>query len=356
MSWMFLILTAVVLAVMEYFWAPYSIKALKFTGKCDHQLAEPGEVVTWQGKVENTSRLPIPFVRLMEKFPTEAVPHGDGEWIRTHCHQSMMQWYVEEKLSLGPRQSKTRTVQFSIDRRGCHQIGSYQMSAGDLLGFREASAVGDWQNIVIMPERSKNMKNLQAIGGFLGDISVRRFILEDPILTVGFRDYTGREPMKAISWTRTAATGSLQVKQYDHTAEQHIVVLLNVEGGGEADLEECFRLVRSVCEQLEQKKIPYGFRTNGNLPGPLGKLFHLSEGLGHRHLNTILYGLGQADDTCYGAFRHLTQRTLKHRRSNESYIVITPPITETSRACINSLMAAVGNGVCVLEGRGEAEQ
>lgn len=348
MSWIILALAAATLAVLEHYWAPYALKALKFKGGCDRIMAQPGEVITWSGTVENTSRLPIPFVRLMEKFPAQSQVKADQGWVDSHCSHSLTQWYVEEKMSLRPRQSRTRKVQFTFSRRGRYELGSYQMSAGDLLGFREVSTVGDWQKIVIIPERSKSRKSIDALGGFLGDISVRRFVLEDPVLTVGFRDYTGREPMKAISWTRSATAGSLQVRQYDHTAEHHVVVLLNVEGASEEQLEACFRLVRTVCEELERKKIPYGFRTNGNLPGPVGKIFSLAEGLGERHVNTILYGLGQADGTCYSTFKALTERTLRHRKSNESYIVVTPALTERSRVCIRTLEAAVGSGVCVL--------
>lgn len=356
MSWIILALAAIVLAVLEHFWAPYTLKVLQFRGSPDRIMAEPGEKITWSGTVENTSRLPIPFVRLMEKFPIQAKVAAQKEWIDSHCNESVMQWYVEEKMSLKPLQSRTRKVSFSFSGRGIYQIGAWQLSAGDLLGFREGYKVGDWQEIVIIPERSKKKVSLDALGGFLGDISVRRFILEDPILTVGFRDYTGREQMKSISWTRTATAGALQVRQYDHTAEQHVMILLNVEGASPEELEECFRLMRTVCEELEQKKIPYGFRTNGNLQGPVGKLFWLAEGLGYRHMNTILYGLGQADDTCFYSFRYLTGRTLQHRKSNESYIVVSPPLTEKSRACIRMLENAVGNGVCVLIGSAEVTE
>lgn len=356
MTWIVLALAALALAVMERYWAPYALKAMNFKGCCSKTLAEPGETVTWSGTVENISRLPIPFVRLMESFPLQAQVKADKAWVDAYCTQSVTQWYVEEKMSLKPRQSCTRLVRFSFPRRGLYQIGGYRLSAGDLLGFRELSKNGDWQDIVIIPERSKNKKNIEALGGFIGDISVRRFILEDPILTIGFRDYTGREPMKSISWTRTATAGSLQVRQYDHTAEQHVMILLNVEGASVDELEELFRLMRTVCELLEQKKIPYGFRTNGNLQGPVGKLFWLAEGLGYRHMNTILYGLGQADGTCFYSFRYLTERTLQHRKSNESYIVVTPPLTDRSTPCIKALEASVGNGVCVLIGNAEVIQ
>lgn len=355
MSWFLLGLAALVLALLEHFWAPRALRALRFKGGTDRAIAEPDEAVTWTGTVENHSRLPIPFVRLTENFPLQARPVADKEWTESHCSRSMTQWYVEEKLSLRPHQSISRRVKLSFPERGLYNIGSYRLSAGDLLGFREAYKTGDWQEIVIIPRRSQSPGAVEALGGFIGDISVRRFILEDPILTLGFREYTGREPMKNISWTRSAAAGELLVKQFDHTAEQHVMVLLNTEGAAPGELEECFRLMRTVCETLEQKKIPYGLRTNGSLPGPVGKVFHMAEGLGSRHLGTILYSLGRADATCFYSFNYLSRSTLMHRKSGESYIVVTPPLTEKSAPCLKRLEQAAGGRICLLVGKEAAE-
>lgn len=349
MSWFLIALAAAALALFERFWAPFALKALHFKGSTDKAIAEPEEIITWSGRVENRSRVPIPFVRLMESFPLEVKAEEERAWVEGHCSRSMTQWYAEEKLSLRPRQSITRQLRLSFPERGLYQIGSSRISAGDLLGFREAAKNGPAEEIVIIPRRSKNRSSIQALGGFIGDISVRRFILEDPILTMGFRDYTGREPMKSISWTRSAMSGQLQVKEFDHTAEQHVMILLNTEGATAGQLEECFRLARTVCETLEQKKIPYGLRTNGNLPGPVGKIFHMAEGLGQRHLGTLLYALGRADSTCFYSFRYLSMRTLMHRKTGESYILITPPVSDKNAASIRQLRSAVGEGMCILE-------
>lgn len=342
------LLAGLLLAFLEKNWAGWALKKLRFTGSCDRVFAEPGEAVTWKATVENTWRLPVPFVRVWESFPTAAKVKAEPGWVRSHCREAMRQWHVEERLSLLPRQRITRSVAMTFEKRGVYTLGGTRLSAGDLFGFNEETLDIPGQSIVVIPERSKKRISTQAVGGFLGDISVRRFILEDPILTIGFRDYTGREPMKAVSWTRTAVTGTMQVKQYDHTAEQTVQVLLNVENGTPGALEEAFRLTRSVCEELEKKKIPFGLRTNGNLPGPVGKLFHLSDGLGQSHLSTILYALGRADYTCYQSFRYLTTQTLRHRKSNEAYIVITPALREDGKACIRSLEQAVGSALCVL--------
>lgn len=355
-TFLILILVAAVLAGLEYYWANYGLDALHFKGEVDHTLAEPGEVITWSATVENHSRLPIPFVRLQEIFPVEAQHHESDAWVRLHCTRLVTYYIVEHKLSLKARGTAEHKLRMSFSKRGQYYFGSYTLACGDLLGFRESSKDDGNQSVVIIPEHSRQQVSLDALGGFLGDISVRRFILEDPILTMGFRDYTGREPMKSISWTRSATAGSLQVKQFDHTAEQHVMILLNVEDATADELEECLRLTRTACEKLEQKKIPYGFRTNGSIPGPMGAIRYMAEGLGQRHLNTILYGLGRATDTCFYSFRYLTSQTLRHRSSNESYIIITPPLDSSDRANVRKLENAVGTSLCILTAQTENEE
>ncbi len=346
MIWICIAIAGVTLFLLERFWMPAALNALKFRGKCDKIMAQPGEVVTWHSTVENHSRLSIPFVRLNISCPEGTQLEAPERWIQSHYRKGVYQWYIEEKMALKPHQSVTRTVSFSLPNRGVYEIGDYLRAVGDLLGIREGTKMGDCLKLVIIPERSRNFKTIQAFGGFLGEVSVKRFILEDPILTVGFRDYTGREPMKAVSWTRTAVAGKLQVKQFDYTAEQNVTVILNVDGAAGECLEECFRLTRSVCEELENRKIPYGFRTNGNLSTPTGKLFYLANGLGQKHLQTILYALGRADNTCFRSCSSLVRDTLRHRKMNEAYVVITPRGSEG----LGMLESLSGNSLCVLYG------
>lgn len=345
-----IILVVAGFVLLEYKWAEYALKALHIRCNCDQTLVEPGQSITWSATVENHSRLPISFIRLVQDFPINATPREDRFWLNNFSRKTLFAWYAEYRMTLRGRHSVTRKVTMDFKDRGVYRIGDYQLGAGDLLGFREVHYHGSGQKIVVIPHRSRQNGAIDAVGGFLGDISVQRFILEDPILTVGFREYTGREPLRAISWTRTAQSGSLQVKQYDHTAEHHVVVLLNTEGADEEQFEECLRLTRSVCEKLEQRKIPYAFRTNTNLPGPLGKVQTLVEGLGQQHLDLILYGLGGADGICFHSFRYMTRQTIKKRKGNESYILITPDDKGEVYSCIQELSKAVGTQICVLKG------
>lgn len=352
-----IVLLLIILVVWraEYKWGSFAIHALRTHSKCDSIVAEPGQPVTWSATVENHSRRPISFVRLVEQFPDQVEVVMEEAWLRKHRKECILSWICENRMSIPARSSVTRYMTLRFPRRGVYQLGEYDLSAGDFLGLYERNWHGSSKAMVVIPERSEQRAAIDALGGFLGDISVRRFIMEDPILTVGFRDYSGRESMRDISWVRTAVTGALQVKCYDHTAEHHVIVLLNVEDAKDESLEECLRLTRTVCEKLEQEKIPYGFRTNGNLPGPVAKILALPESLGPRHLNTILYGLGGADKARFFSFRYLTYQTLRKRKNNESYIVITPEKTPETMACIRSLDRAVDGRLCVLTGQQEDE-
>ena len=176
--------------------------------------------------------------------------------------------------------------------------------------------------------------------GFMGDVSVRRFIYEDPILTIGCRDYTGKEPMKNISWQHTARAGKVLVNQYDHTAESNVCIVLNIDGDSRFDIERCYEITRSVCEELEKRKIAYEFFTNADLEGPLGNKFSwVEEGLGRRHFGTIMYGLGCSRCICRHPFGWLIEQCKKRRRVALSYIVITPELSADAKLRLNELQA-----------------
>ena len=337
-------LAVIILIILDRIFTPKLLAALRYSARFDRVIAEPNEPITLQATIENSKRLPIPFVRLQHQLPP------DAELCREATDAALLR-SNEEKFSLAKRACVQKSFRFSINRRGIYDVGNYRLSVGDLFGFREESLFGEGDKIVIIPAKSDRVNALQALGGFIGDISVRRFIMDDPILTVGFRDYTGREPMKSISWTRTAISGSLQIKEFDHTAEQTVTVLLNVSGGTDEELEDCFRLARTVCERLEQEKIPYAFRTNGFLPSPTGAIFTLPDALGQSHLSTILCGLGGANYTCFYSLHSLIHQSLLKRKHNESFIVVTPEPDENDRLILHHLQSFSSNPICVLVGK-----
>ena len=223
MIWLFLLCLVVITALLQRSWADLSLKQLTYTMTWEPALAEPEEPITLTSRLENRGWLPVMYALLSENLPAGAKVLESGEWQREHLFTHAMGTSLRSATYLLPRRSRTGSVRIALPRRGWYPLGGATLYAGDFLGLKESTAyLNHTDGVVVIPRRAETPELLQALGGFLGDLSVRRFILEDPILTTGFREYTGREPMKAISWTQSARAGQLMVKQYDHTSEVRI--------------------------------------------------------------------------------------------------------------------------------------
>ena len=345
-----LLLLACVLAI-QYLHADRSLKHIVYRSELDRELAEPDQVLTLSSTLGNTRRLPVFYLCLMEGLPDALRAEEDPAWCRRHVKELFSGRSCTSQIYLLPHRRYTRRLRFSLPDRGVYCFGKYYLATGDLLGFRTRNLDGKMEKrVVVMPRRWEDHRVEMALGGYLGEISVRRFLFEDPVLTIGVREYTGSEPLKQISWKQTARTGALQVKKYDYTVDANVTVLLNLDGGSPGDRECCFRIARTVCEVLEKRRIPYEFCGNGDLTGPLGEQNWFSEGLGTQHYRTLMYALGQSRGQALFPFSRLVDRCVKKRRRSRGYIVISPPLRRQDQEALHKLRRFSETEPCLLIG------
>ncbi len=73
-------------------------------------------------------------------------------------------------------------------------------------------------------------EELAPAGALLGDISVRRWIVDDPpLMTIGIREYTGNEPERYIHWPSSMKHNKLMVKNFDFTTDNSVLIALNMK-------------------------------------------------------------------------------------------------------------------------------
>ena len=319
------------IAVLERLSRRDDLRRIVVTFRADMELVEPGEVLTLRYTVHNTSRLPLMYVGLGLQL-TDAVTVEEDPPPR-RMSRDITGTRVEHRLYLLPGHRFYGKLRLSVKRRGEVELGKYYLETGDLLGLSPSVRSRKIGIRVICTAPPCEQEELHPLGGFLGDVSVRRFIHEDPCLLTGYREYTGREPMKQISWTQTARVGRLMVRQYDYTVDRNVMVVLNMEVTHRRIMERCLSLTRTVCEQLEERRIPYALCTNGDLTS-------LEEGLGRNHLFFILRGIGLAVPVGFRSFPDLVDDCLARRRMNCSYIVVTPRLNPEGEAALERLRAA----------------
>ncbi len=323
-------LTAVIL-LLQFAISPKASRHLRLRYTFDTQLAEPGEKIACTGDLVNNWFFPILYINFYAYMPEGALIPGKKGNSEAHS------------LFLLPHRSFRHTILFSLPKRGVYKSGKYYVQTGDFLGFRSWVTSEEIRcGITVMPKRCEDEPVLRILGGYIGDISVRRFILEDPVLTVGYLDYTGREPMKKISWKHSAKVGRLMVKNSDFTVDANAAVVLNMASGSEEEKEKCFEIVRTVCERLEQERIPYQFLSNGDAG-------NLEEGFGAKHMNQLMTNLGRSSLYGFFSFDSLVERCIRERKRSRSYFIISAPLSAEERDALARLQRYSEYELCVLE-------
>ena len=342
----FLFVIVVLALLLQKFLIGKDLELIEADYRPDVPVAEPGEAFHVEITLKNKSRRVIPFLRLRMNFGDGVVPSGYDapEESSDVCHVEFTTW-------LRARQSLKRSIPVSIAGRGRYVLREFQLSTGDFLGLDEQlKSCGSFREVVVAPKECSVERLNDMFGGFMGEVSVNRFIMEDPVLTLGYREYTGREPMKMISWSQSARTGELMVKKYDYTLEPTVSVLLNVDTAqADADdlLEICFSLARTVCAMLERRGVKYSFTSNSALAGAFSDPGAKGEGLGQRHFMGVLEHLGRATYACNCSMERLLEKE-SNRGMAAGCILITPGGEGENVRAVNRLREASGGNLLVL--------
>jgi len=349
----FIILIIIIVIAVQFWTMQYGLNGIEYTSSNSKYLVEEDEKFEYLTMLTNRSPRFIPYVRITEVFPEHAVLERSDRPMEGSLLK--VQAYSFSTYML-PKSIFERRTPISFSKRGYYQFEDVNISGGDFLGLNENERIfTTGSQVVVYPKPLNPPRLLNMLGGFLGDVSVRRFILEDPVLMVGAREYTGKEPFKQLSWKHTARTNQLMVKKFDYTLEPKITVfvygsLRDKVGDYERDIEAALSLASGVCHYLEQEKISYDFICNTSIPYELGREHYLAEGLGERHLNTILEWLGRATYNTSETFASTLELLRLKQEKNRSTIIITPRKSSDDSALIGEFAKVSGGNVLTLYG------
>ena len=343
-----LICLFLILVALEIFSLTVDPNKVFFRCETDMELTEPDETATLYYRVSNTAKWPLMFVSFSFTFNDALKIRESEDWHRMHGSGSLLSSsYTFDTFLLPGRIYKGR-IRFSVSKRGKYEIGKVYIETGDFLGFKTrvtSFAIG--QNVICTARHLDDEPDAEAIGGVLGDISVRRFIMEDPSLVLGYREYTGTEPLKNISWTQTAKTGRLTVKKHDFTVDNDVAVFVDIEYTDRETAERCLELVRTACDMLEEAHIPYALHSNGDL-------FETEKGIGKVHLFEIQRRIGLSHFVRFRPFASLAERNVRKGSGRTGCILIAPEITAETEYLTRLIAESSGAVSCVLLGKEES--
>ena len=336
----------ILLAAVEYLSRRGDLRKLTVEFSIDSTLTEPDEKVTLRFTVRNESRWPVLYAGLMILLDQNLRVCEEKDWMRRHMPSGGSGSRIQYHFYLLPGKTYSDKFRITCGKRGAYQVGHYYMSRGDFLGLNPVTDGAYTGLRLVCTAKRCGIPEMDTRGGMLGENPIRRFILEDPCILRGYREYTGQEPMKQISWTQTAKTGELTVRQNDFIIDRNVAVLVNLESAPAAALERSLEILRTVCEELETQRVRYSLYSNGDV-------FSMKEGLGRQRVLYIERRIGLSRPTHFYGFSRLVDRYVFRPRENSSCIVITPCMSDDVTAALPRLARCVGREPLLLCGGDE---
>ncbi len=306
------ILLALVLAIaaLSRLWSRYSLAGVS----CERQLSErrifPGESVELRLRLVNRKILPLPWIQLDDEIPADFTPDvtitpDNRPGFGFLSKAAALLWYtgVSWKQSLHG------------NRRGYYALGPIVLSSGDIFGFYPRSVTKSLIEHIIVYPRIFPIAQLGIPPLYpVGEATAERRIFEDPVRTIGVRDYAPHDSLRRIHWKASARHQNLQVKVFEPTTTLNVAIFLAIDsfkaGHGQTYNEESFELgistAASVANHLAERRSAAGLFANSRLVDS-GQPVEILPGSSASQLVEILEALAKVTHIASGPFEEFLQ-------------------------------------------------
>lgn len=206
-------------------WDRYCLTRIEYRRRLSANRVFFGEEIQLEIEIANRKPLPLPWIQIDDELPAE-VTLLKGSTSSSHEADRVL---LSNLLSLPWYHKVTRRYPMQCRQRGCFTFGPARIRSGDLFGFfRREIKIQQVDYLTVYPK----IVPLEKLGipskQPLGDIRTRRYLFQDPILTLGVRDYHSGDSLKRIHWKSTARLGRLQTKVFEPTTTIDMGIFLDV--------------------------------------------------------------------------------------------------------------------------------
>lgn len=310
----------------------YKFAFFKLDYKCEFSKKEAhaGDELLLIETIYNRKLLPIP-------------------WLKVDIHSSRWLEYAETKSVISQEnrrvtsdyllksyQKTTRHWKLKCLKRGIFKIDNVTLVSGDLLGYNSISnPVKIGATLVVYPD-TLDIDNMFMKANYLqGDLIVKRWLIDDPFITAGTREYTPHDPMNRIHWPATARQGKLMVRNNDYTSRLKMSIILNIQSMEyEYDtvvyrerIETGIKVAATLMDRALRTGMPVRFASNGCTIDDRGSMIFTETGSGREHVRELLKILSKLELRNVKDFELFMPRVMSELIDNE-VIIITSYINE----------------------------
>jgi uncharacterized protein (DUF58 family) len=199
--------------VLARLWSNRAFSRLKIHRRFTDRVFS-GEAVPIDLMVQNGSRLPVPWLEIVESTPHELRGVDMPDLV----------------LTLGPRERRVFRYTLTARKRGYYRVGPLSVRGGDILDIQRKHA--QWfedRPLIVYPRIVPIVRAALPAHSAQVALPTRSPLFEDPSRVIGVRDYRRGDSPRRIHWTATARAGQLLVKQFQPAIARDTLICLDFD-------------------------------------------------------------------------------------------------------------------------------
>lgn len=291
-----------------------------------------GEKVDLKEIIENDKILPVPWVRLASRMDPSLVFQKQRN-LKVESGE-----FLSSLFSLMPYQKIIRTHEVTCMRRGYYYFREAQVTSGDLMGLVKKYENVEAESTLLVYPKIHPIKELPIPSHQMqGDYFVRRWIVEDPFINAGVREYQAGDSLRSVNWKASARAQTMQVNKKDFTADYRLMIYVNFDRDEDIRLpineeeliEKAISYAASIASYTTAKGIPTGFGCNGYLyvpgetKGDRKKSVRTEPRTGKAHFYQLLKTMAMLKIDRSMPFHMFLQEDLDQNRRKTDYLIIS---------------------------------
>lgn len=347
----FIVAAIAILYLQSRIFQRYALSKISYERRFQKKACFRGDQVELIERLSNGKWLPVPWLRVESQLSAFLrFQHLDNFAVSSgklsQNHKSF--------FSLKPYTKVTRTHRFTASRRGWYRLQTVTLTGGDLLGLTSATRTITLSGeLIVYPKPAEVPAHQLPYHSWHGELSVRRWIVSDPFVVAGAREYRPGDNFKQVNWQATARTGKLQVHQHDFTADRRLMIYLNVDDAegmwravtNEALIERGIEWAAGAAEAVIASGCEAGFSANMPLLGERDSVRMEPRG-GHEQLIGILEAMAKLEIERTELFDKLLEREAQSGYRDMDMLIISAYWNETLELAAEQLRYN-GNAVAI---------
>lgn len=178
------------------------------------------------------------------------------------------EFFKKDIFSVLPYQRIVKKFNVKASKRGYYSLNKFTLTVSDIfIIYKYLLRTKHEKFLCVYPKLLLGTNFDLKFNNILGELETKKYLLEDPFMLKGIRDYTPYDSMKTVNWSASIRTGALKVNEFNSSSSMEVILLLDTTKytawDSEDKIEESIRIAASMATKCVSKNIPVSLYSNG---------------------------------------------------------------------------------------------